>query len=56
MIYVVLSQLFAMEFVNNTAFFQVGQSSGEIDDVEEPLVSIEFKNSENYSATAAILP
>lgn len=39
-----------------SSFGKVGQSSGEIDDVEEPLVSVEFKNSENYSATAAILP
>lgn len=46
-----------MELVNPTAsFFQVGHSSGEIDDVEEPLVSVEFKNSENFSARAAILP
>ncbi|CAK9322106.1 unnamed protein product [Citrullus colocynthis] len=35
---------------------KVGHSSGEIDDVEEPLVSVEFKNSENFSARAAILP
>lgn len=49
--------LITMVLVITTAsFLQVGQSSGEIDNVEEPLVSVEFKNSENFSARAAILP